>query len=252
MLKPKIADLSEVHEALREHYVARDGAYFVDGYVEKGRLDEMRAKNIAANNELADWKARFEGIDPVAVKALMAEKARLETEAAGRGGDLEKAVNARLKVAEAEWIKKLEKVTAERDQVRERSERGELEGAILKEGTARKVRAAAVPDVLARAMKTFRFVEGQIRAVEADGKTLRLGRDGVAPLGVAEWMEGQVSEAPHLFEGNAGGGAAGTGAGGAGGRKNPFRRGADWNYTEQMRMQQTEPALAASMKASAG
>ena len=33
MLKPKIADLSEVHEALREHYVARDGAYYVDVYV---------------------------------------------------------------------------------------------------------------------------------------------------------------------------------------------------------------------------
>ena len=45
-----------------------------------------------------------------------------------------------------------------------------------------------------------------------------------------------MSEAPHLFESNAGGGAAGNGAGGVGGGKaslkNPFAE-ATWNLTEQ-------------------
>lgn len=254
MLKPIVKDLAEAPEGARPYYVARDGSYFLDveGKVDKARLDEMRAHNIAANNELTEWKARFEGIDPVAVKALMAEKAKLEAEAAGRGGDVEKVVSARLKAAETEWQKKLDSATAERDQVRERLERGELEGVVLKEGAALKVRASAIPDLLGRARGVFRFVDGQPRAFEADGKTVRLGRDGVAPLGLAEWVGGLLSEAPHLFEGNAGGGAAGTGAGGAGGRKNPFRRGAEWNLTEQMRLLQSDPGLAASLRASAG
>jgi len=69
---------------------------------------------------------------------------------------------------------------------------------------------------------------------------------------VAEWIDAQVSDAPHLFESNAGGGAAGDGSGGAAHRsgRNPFRK-ETWNLTEQMKLQKTDPALAARLKASA-
>jgi hypothetical protein len=70
-----------------------------------------------------------------------------------------------------------------------------------------------------------------------------------------EWVDTQVTEAPHLFESNAGGGAAGNGSGGAAGgggpQKNPFKRGADWNLTEQMRLLKADPALAQRLKAAA-
>jgi hypothetical protein len=63
-----------------------------------------------------------------------------------------------------------------------------------------------------------------------------------------------VSDAPHLFESNAGGGAASTGAGGAGGSSrsvtNPFRK-ETRNVTEQMRLIRTDPQLAARLKAAA-
>jgi hypothetical protein len=65
-----------------------------------------------------------------------------------------------------------------------------------------------------------------------------------------------VSEAPHLFEPNAGGGAAGAASGGGSGARphgslrNPFRR-ESWNLTEQMRLQKTDPQLAARLKAAA-
>jgi hypothetical protein len=75
-----------------------------------------------------------------------------------------------------------------------------------------------------------------------------------------EWVDLQVSEAPHLFESNPGGGAAGgpggrpLGAGGAGAHgvagRNPFRR-ETWNLTEQMKLQKTDPHLAARLKAAA-
>lgn len=120
-------------------------------------------------------------------------------------------------------------MTAERDRLKTHLERVEVEGAVLKEGAARKVRSSAVPDLLARAKNVFRLVDGEPRALEADGKTVRVGRDGVTSLTVAEWVEGQVADAPHLFEGNAGGGVAGAGSGGAGGQRNLWRKGAEWN-----------------------
>jgi hypothetical protein len=61
-----------------------------------------------------------------------------------------------------------------------------------------------------------------------------------------------VSDAPHLFEANAGSGAAGSGSGGAGNRsvKNPFRK-ESFNLTEQMKIQKSDPQLAARLKAAA-
>lgn len=67
---------------------------------------------------------------------------------------------------------------------------------------------------------------------------------------LAEWVDALVSDAPRLFEANAGGGAAGSGSGGVGNRsvKNPYRK-ETWNLTEQMKLQKTDPALAARLKA---
>ena len=94
------------------------------------------------------------------------------------------------------------------------------------------------------------YVNGVPQAFEADGQTARMGKDG--PMTLAEWVDALVSDAPHLFEANAGGGAAGSGSGGAGNRsvKNPFRKDS-WNLTEQMKLQKSDPQLAARLKASA-
>jgi hypothetical protein len=95
-------------------------------------------------------------------------------------------------------------------------------------------------------------VNGVPRAFETDGQTVRVGKDGMTPMTLDEWVDGQVAEAPHLFESNAGGGAAGSGSGGAGNRsvKNPFRK-ETWNLTEQMKLQKSDPQLAARLKAAA-
>ncbi len=86
-----------------------------------------------------------------------------------------------------------------------------------------------------------------------------LDEDGITPMSLEEWVDLQVSEAPHLFEANAGGGAAGDGSGGAAGSgpgranrsvKNPFRK-ETWNLTEQMKLMKSDPQLAARLKAAA-
>jgi hypothetical protein len=98
----------------------------------------------------------------------------------------------------------------------------------------------------------FRLVDGAPRAYEADGQTVRVGKDGITPMTLDEWVEQQVADAPHLFESNAGGGAASNGSGGVGNKsvKNPFRK-ESWNLTEQMKLTKTDPQLAARLKAAA-
>jgi hypothetical protein len=114
------------------------------------------------------------------------------------------------------------------------------------------LRPTAIPDVTARARMTFKLVNGVPQAFEADGQNARMGKDGVTPMTLAEWLDALVSDAPHLFEANAGGGAVGSSSGGAGNRSvsNPFRK-ETWNLTEQMKLQKTDPGLAARLKAAA-
>jgi hypothetical protein len=99
------------------------------------------------------------------------------------------------------------------------------------------------------------FGRGDCQRIASDvSQTVRAGKDGVTPMTLAEWVDMQVSDAPHLFEPNAGGGAAGNASGGGASTrasvKNPFRK-ETWNLTEQMKLQKSDPALAARLKAAA-
>jgi hypothetical protein len=80
-------------------------------------------------------------------------------------------------------------------------------------------------------------------------------KDGMTPMSLEEWVDQQVADAPHLFESNSGGGAGPSGLAqgrgvGLGGARNPFRK-ESWNLTEQMKLQKSDPGLAARLKASA-
>src|SRR5438477_13042640 len=74
-LKFKYKSKDEVpaeHSAL---YVERDGAFVLDaeGAVDKARVDEFRTNNLALKKQLDDLAAKYEGIDPDAVKTVLAE-----------------------------------------------------------------------------------------------------------------------------------------------------------------------------------
>ena len=195
-------------------YVERDGAWVldVDGAVEKWRLEEFRSSNVALMRERDEIKRRFERSESEQVQAVVAER---------------DALNARLTAIQ-------------------------IDQGVTTVATKRGLRPTAIPDITARARSVFRLENGAPRAYENDGQTVRVGKDGVTPMTLDEWVEQQVADAPHLFESNAGGGAAGNGSGGVGNRsvRNPFRK-ETWNLTEQMRLQKTDPGLAARLKASA-
>jgi hypothetical protein len=244
----------EIPAELLTLYAERDGAWIldVDGAVEKTKLDEFRNNNIALLKQLDEQKKRFEGIDPAEVQRLVEEKRKLEEAQQLKTGEVEKVLENRLKSAKAEWDKQLSAVTSERDTLHARLSAIQIDQGVITTATKRGLRPTAMPDITSRARSVFRLVNGVPTAFEADGKTVRAGKDGITPLTLEEWVDGQVSEAPHLFESNAGGGAAGNASGGGarGSAKNPFRK-ETWNLTEQMKLQKSDPQLAARLKAAA-
>jgi hypothetical protein len=247
-LKYKYTNKQDIPAEQQLFYVERDGAWLLDadGVVSQSKLDEFRQHNLALTNQLK----RFEGIDPDAVRQLAEDKRKLEEAQQLKAGEVDKVIEARLKAARAEWDKQFSAVTGERDALNGRLTAIQIDQAVVTEATKRGLRPTAMPDITARARQTFKLVNGVPQAFEGDGQTARLGKDG--PMTLAEWVDALVSDAPHLFEANAGGGAAGSGSGGAGYRsvKNPFRK-ESFNFTEQMKLQKSDPQLAARLKAAA-
>jgi hypothetical protein len=253
-LKFKFKSKDEVPAELAAHYVERDGAWVLDadGAADKSKLDEFRTNNVALLKQLEEQAKKFEGIDPEEVRKLADEKRTLEEQQRLKAGEFDKVLDGRLKAVKADFEKQLAAVTSERDAMGTRLTVIQIDQGVIASATKRGLRATAIPDITARARSVFRLVNGVPTAFESDGQTVRLGKDGVAPMTVDEWVDAQVSEAPHLFESNAGGGAAGNGSGGVGQRsvKNPFRK-ESWNLTEQMKLQRTDPQLAQRLKAAA-
>lgn len=71
-LKFKLKSKGEVPAELVNLYLERDGAWLldVDGTVDKAKLEELRATNVALMKERDELKQRFEGIDPDEVRKL--------------------------------------------------------------------------------------------------------------------------------------------------------------------------------------
>jgi hypothetical protein len=253
-LKYKYPSKDQVPAEQAALYVERDGAWILDadGVVEKSKLDEFRTTNITLLKERDDLKKRFEGIDPDEFHQLADDKRKLEEAQQVKAGEVDKVIEARLKSARAGWEKEHGVVVAERDTLHGRLTAIQIDQAVVTEATKRGLRPTAIPDITSRARTNFKLVNGVPQAFEADGQTARIGKDGITPMTLAEWVDALVSDAPHLFESNAGGGAASNGSSGVGNRsvKNPFRK-ETWNLTEQMKLQKTDPQLAKRLKAAA-
>lgn len=256
-LKYKLNSKDEIPAELQGFYVEREGAWVLDaeGAVEKVKLDEFRTNNLALMKERDELMQRFAGINPDEVRKLADEKRILEEAQQLKAGEVEKVLEARVKGLKAELDKQLAGVTSERDALHARLATVQIDQAVVNEATRRGLRATAIPDITSRARNSFRLVNGVPQAFEANGQTVRVGRDGVAPLTLAEWIDGQVTEAPHLFESNAGSGAASNGSGGSGGAAsfgdNPWKA-ETFNLTRQGEIMRKEPNRAKALMSAAG
>ena len=240
-LKNKYASAGDIPAELKPFYVERDGAWLLDSE----RNEELRQTNITVMKERDALLKRFEGIDPDEVRKLADEKRKLEEAAQLKAGEFDKVLAARL----AEHDRKNAPMLAELGAVKAQLSGVLIDDAVVAEATKRGLRATALPDLKARARNTFKLVGSVPQAF--DGETARMGKDGFSPLTLAEWVEALVSDAPHLFEANAGGGATGSGSRGAErGVVNPWSE-KTRNLTEQVKLLKTDPGLAARLKASA-
>ena len=255
-LKFKYLGKGEVPAEHAALYVERDGAWVLDcdGVADKTKLDEFRNSNKALMDQLDALKQRYEGIDPEEVRKLAEQKQRLEEERQLKAGEVEKVIESRIKGLKAEWEKDVAALKAEREALNTRLTAIQIDQGVTSAATKRGLRPTAITDITSRARSVFKLVNGAPRAFEADGQTVRYGRDGVTPMTLEEWVDALVSEAPHLFEPNAGSGAASNASGGGAGAnrsvKNPFRKDT-WNLTEQMKLMKSDPGLAARLKAAA-
>jgi len=257
-LKNKFASKEEIPPDLVAHCVEREGGWVleVEGQVDKSVNDEFRKSNIALKKEIEDFKKRFEGIDPDQVRKLAEEKLKLEEEQQLKLGEGEKVYENRLKTARTEWEKTTTALSAQLEAANAQLTRIQIDQGVTTVATKKGLRPTAIPDITARARNVFRLEKGVPTAFESDGKSVRVGKDGITPMNLEEWVDLQVADAPHLFESNAGGGAAGDASGGGAAAratrsvKNPFRK-ETWNLTEQMKLMKSDPQLAARLKAAA-
>ena len=241
-LKNKYAKAEEIPAELKPFYVERDCAWLLDSE----RNEELRQTNITVMKERDALLKRFEGIDPDEVRKLADEKRKLEEAAQLKAGEFEKVLAARVKEIED---KKFAPMQARAEAAEKRLAVVMIDDAVRDAALKRGVIPSALPDVMARARGALRLVDGQVRVY--DGENLLMGKDGVTPMISAEWVDALASSAPHLFQANAGGGAAGSGSRGAGGSQvNPWSK-ATRNLTEQVKLLKTNPGLAARLQASA-
>jgi hypothetical protein len=246
--KFKYQKQEEIPADLAGHYVQRDGSWFFDcdDGAEKGRLEDIRQNNINLKRELDEQKRRFDGIDPDAVREAMEAKRRIDEGEFRKNGDFEAALQSRVSPIEKR-AKEAEAAAATANALLLELQ---IDHGAVAAATKRGLAPTAIADLTARARNAFRLVNNAPVAVEADGQTPRLGKDGLSPMSFDEWADSLAAEAPHLFERNSGGGAAGSGTSSSSGVKNPWRK-ESWNLTEQMKLIRSDPKQAEQLKASA-
>src|SRR5690348_12000902 len=190
-IKLKYDSLKEIPAEDVRLYIERDGAWHLDADLkdERAKLAEFRSNNVALLKQLEEQAKKFEGIDPEEVRKLAAEKQRLEEEQKLKAGEFEKVLEGRLKTARGEWEKQFATVATERDRLSSQLTVIQIDQGVVAAATKRGLRPTAIPDITSRARSIFRLVNGVPQAFDADGKTARVGKDGIAPMTLEEWVD---------------------------------------------------------------
>jgi hypothetical protein len=213
MLKYKYPAPDQLPAEHQGLYAERDGAWVlaVEGAADQAELEASRAQNLTLGHQVEELEKQLAGLDPGAVQRL----------------------------------------TTERDALHGRLAQVQINQGALASAARRGLKPTAGADLAARARAVFRLEDGIPKAYEPDGQTPKLGRDGVSPLTLDEWVEGLAAEAPHLFAENSGGGAHGGNAhaGGAFG-DNPWKR-ETFNLTRQGEIMRKDPTRARALMSAA-
>jgi hypothetical protein len=248
-LKYKYEKQAEIPQEVTQLYTEQNGAYLlnVEGVVDRTKMDEFQKEKNSLASQLDEVKRRYEGIDPEAVRKLEAEKQKLEEQQALKAGEVERVIEYRLKSFQTVHEKQVKELASERDALVARLSEIQIDQGVVGVAAKRGLHPTAIPDITARARRVFRLVNGEPTPYEADGKTVKVGRDGASPMSLDEWLEQQATEAPHLFQPSESHGMIDAKAPNVSPRRNPFSA-QTLNITEQMTLMKTNPQLAARLK----
>ncbi|WP_315360821.1 hypothetical protein [Neisseria bacilliformis] len=177
----------------------------------------LKAKNgevIGDNKKLKEQLAKFDGIDPEQVRAILknfadGEEARLIAE-----GKIDEVLAKRTDKLKGEHQKQLqgrdEQIGTLSARVRRLSDLA-VGGALAAAAGAKGALPESMEAVKALAKGVFvTDDEGNVVALDGDGDVV-FGKDGKSPLQIDEWMDGLKERMPNLFAQPKGAGANGSG-----------------------------------------
>lgn len=211
-----------------------DGAYYVDVSL-TSRVNEFRDTNTGLKKkvdqlepELARHR-RLVGDNPDQFEQELTDlrtTAQKVKDGLLKGNEaIETEIVKRVKAQQDTWSAERQTLHTERNaaqtaakQMREKHDRlmlnQQVNLAAVKENSP--VNSAALPDILARAERTWRVLDdGSFVAMEGDSKLYSKKGDGTQLLTMDEWLEGLVKAAPYLGKPSAGGGGPGNRSGSA-------------------------------------
>jgi len=203
-----IDDLDEGIKALYSKHT--DGKFYLDveGAVSKTKVDEFRDNNVSLKQQLEDMTDKFGNIDLEKYTELMEKEALDDGKKRVTMDKVDDIVTERTNTMKAEHQNQIDALNTANTGLNGQLNGLLIDGAVRAAAVEAKVRGAALEDVVLRAGKTFKVVDGKAVAHDGDGKVM-YGKDGSNPLSTVEWIGGLKTSAPHLFEGSSGGGAGG-------------------------------------------
>ena len=227
-----VDDISEVPEALHEHYEQRDGKHVLKlegdptpGYATAADLADAKGKVVGFRDNYTDLLkqvaglagvetaenldplkallATFEGIDPEEVRALKAKAAELEKKGVTKPADVADIVRDQVALGLKPIRDQLDKAETAREEAQERADRALLREQIGAKALKAGARPGAIDFILAQADGSFEVTDDAV--VAKAGQYSR--QDAGAPLSVEEWLVGATKDFDFAFGTSAGGGA---------------------------------------------
>lgn len=219
------ADLEALPEALRALYVEKDGKFILDAEVDehpavgglKSALAKEREGRESTSKELLKLRKDIEGLDPVKAREALARVQELEDKKLIDEGKFEELVKARTDRLQQthqeqlnEYQKKLKEHEGSISKLTEELSTERIDNQLTLHATKAGVRPTALTDVILRARRVWKLVDGQ--PVPMNGDSLVYGKDPSKPMPMEEWLDTlRKGDGAHLFEGSGGGGAANAG-----------------------------------------
>jgi len=210
MLELSYKTQEEIPEGLRDHYEEKDGAWVLQGFVAKAKLDEFRENNRNLATEktaLQDQLLKFKDIDPEKYAEAVSKLQELENDRLAEAGEW-KVLKAKLDQQHVDEMK-VEKDKALAVQVGWNAEK-------IANQTAMIVTRHAIP-----AEGNMKYVQSDILSVASidpeSQEIVFLGENGLpkkneagdANLGLEEYLSKTYIPASQLFQKSEGGGALG-------------------------------------------